>query len=157
ALAMVGAVPSTLAPEPVEVVTPVPPLATATGVVRPSVTGPVVPPPVSPVPAFTAVMVPCGAAATAAVTKAVVASCVGLVPGTGVGAVGVLSSAGELASTTAPAPVEVFVPVPPLATGRMPLTPVVRLSPRQLLRLPLTGVPSAGAMKVGPLLRTLAP
>ena len=66
-----------------------PALATA------SVTVPVVPPPVRPVPAVTPVIVPPPAAPTAAWTKAVLAICVVLVPGVAVGVVGVPVKAGE--------------------------------------------------------------
>jgi hypothetical protein len=39
--------------------------------------------------------------------------------------------------------------VPPLATGRTPVTPVVRGSPVTLVITPDAGVPSAGVVKVG--------
>ena len=48
-------------------------------------------------------------------TKAVVAICVELVPGAAVTAVGVPVNEGLVDNTTDPVPVEVFVPVPPLA------------------------------------------
>ena len=44
----------------------------------------------------------------------------------GVPRLGVVN-AGEVDKTTAPEPVEVVTPVPPLATGRVPVTLVVRL------------------------------
>jgi hypothetical protein len=42
----------------------------------------------------------------------------------------------------------VAVPVPPLATGRRPVTPVVSGNPVRLVATPLAGVPSAGVSKV---------
>src|SRR5438876_566979 len=56
---------------------------------------------------------PAAAAIAAACTNAVVAICVVLVKAAAVGAVGVPEKVGEMASTTAPAPVAVFVLVPP--------------------------------------------
>ena len=47
-----------------------------------------------------------------------------------------------------PVPSEV-IPVPPLATGRVPVTPVVRGSPVVLVSTPDAGVPSAGVVRVG--------
>ena len=47
-------------------------------------------------------------------------------PEVGVPSSGV-TSVGEVLSTVEPVPVEVPTPVPPLATGRMPVTLVVRL------------------------------
>src|SRR5207237_5089020 len=49
----------------------------------------------------------------AACTNAVVAICVVFVPAAAVGAIGVPANVGEVASTTAPAPVAAFVLVPP--------------------------------------------
>jgi len=46
-----------------------------------------------------------------------------------------------------PVPSEV-IPVPPLATGRVPVTPVVKGNPVALVSTPDTGVPRAGAVKV---------
>ena len=57
-------------------------------------------------------------------TKAVVAICVELVPGAAVTAVGVPVNAGDVDNTTDPVPVELLVPVPPLAT----LNGVVKLN-----------------------------
>ena len=51
----------------------------------------------------------------------------------------------------------VAVPLPPFATGSIPVTPVVRGKPIAFVSVPLAGVPSAGAMSVGPLLRTFDP
>jgi hypothetical protein len=62
------------------------------------------------------------AAASPAVTKAVVATCVVFVPGDAVGAIGVpvnvgLAIVGLVPNTLAPEPVEVVTPVPPDVTG----------------------------------------
>jgi hypothetical protein len=43
---------------------------------------------------------------------------------------------GEVARTTLPEPVEEVVPVPPLATGRVPVTALVRLTPEMVLDPP---------------------
>lgn len=43
--------------------------------------------------------------------------------------------------------VRVVAPVPQLATGRVPVTPVVRGRPVTFVITPLAGVPSAGAMR----------
>src|SRR4029077_1254563 len=40
-------------------------------------------------------------------------------------------------------------PVPPLAPGRMPVTPVVNGNPVQELKTPAVGVPSAGVVNDG--------
>ncbi len=40
-------------------------------------------------------------------------------------------------------------PVPPLATGRVPVTPVVKGRPVQLVKVPDEGVPSTGVTRVG--------
>jgi hypothetical protein len=50
--------------------------------------------------------------------------------------------------TRAPEVIEV-APVPPLATGKVPVTPVVNGSPVQLVKVPELGVPSTGVVKVG--------
>ena len=50
---------------------------------------------------------------------------------------------GEVPNTFAPEPVLVVTPVPPLATGNVPVTPVVKGSPVQLVSVPLEGVPKA--------------
>jgi hypothetical protein len=39
--------------------------------------------------------------------------------------------------------------VPPLATGKVPVTPVVNGKPVALVNVPLAGVPSTGAVNVG--------
>jgi hypothetical protein len=41
------------------------------------------------------------------------------------------------------------MPVPPLATGSVPVTPVVSGRPVQLVNTPLEGVPNAGVTRVG--------
>ena len=70
------------------------------------------------------------------------------VPDVGVPKTGV-TSVGDVLSTTEPVPVDVVTPVPPLATGRVPVTPVVRGKPVQLVSTPLAGVPKAGVVKLG--------
>ena len=65
------------------------------------------------------------------------------VPNTGV------TNVGDVLSTLLPEPVDVVTPVPPLATGSVPVTPVVNGKPVQLVSVPLAGVPSAGVVKVG--------
>ena len=49
------------------------------------------------------------------------------------------------------------MPVPPLSTGRMPLTPDVSGRPVALVRVTLIGVPRAGATSVGLTPKTLRP
>ena len=41
------------------------------------------------------------------------------------------------------------VPVPPLAIGKVPVTPVVRGKPKQLVKVPEEGVPKTGVVSVG--------
>jgi hypothetical protein len=65
------------------------------------------------------------------------------VPSAGVTKVGLLDN------TTLPVPVEAVTPVPPFATGRVPVTPVDSGRPVTLVITPLVGVPSAGVTKVG--------
>jgi hypothetical protein len=55
---------------------------------------------------------------------------------------------GEVDKTTEPVPVEVVTPVPPLTTGKTPVTPDAG-KPVQLLKLPEAGVPNTGAVSVG--------
>ena len=52
-------------------------------------------------------------------------------------------------STTLPVPVEVVAPVPPFATGSVPVTPEVSGRPVTLVITPLAGVPSAGVTSTG--------
>jgi len=66
----------------------------------------------------------------------------------GVPRLGVVKT-GLVDNTTLPVPVEVVTPVPPLATGNVPVTPVVNGKPVALVRVPDAGVPRTGAVKVG--------
>ena len=50
---------------------------------------------------------------------------------------------GLVPNTLAPLPVDEVTPVPPLATGNVPVTPVVIGRPVQLVSVPLEGVPKA--------------
>jgi hypothetical protein len=47
-----------------------------------------------------------------------------------------------------PLEVKELEPVPPFATGKVPVTPVVRGKPVALVRVPEVGVPNTGATKV---------
>lgn len=49
------------------------------------------------------------------------------------------------------------VPVPPLATGKVPVTPVVNVKPVALVKTKAVGVPRAGVTNVGLVARTLLP
>ena len=49
------------------------------------------------------------------------------------------------------------IPVPPLATGSVPVTPVVKGRPVAFVNVALEGVPSAGVTRVGELANTKAP
>lgn len=71
-----------------------------------------------------------------------------ITPLAGVPSAGV-TNVGLLDNTTLPVPVEAVTPVPPLATGSVPVTPVVRGRPVTLVITPLVGVPSAGVTSVG--------
>jgi hypothetical protein len=64
---------------------------------------------------------------------------------------------GEVESTTLPDPVEVVVPVPPLATGSAPVTPLVNGKPVALVNTTALGVPSAGVVNVGEVESTTLP
>jgi hypothetical protein len=55
-----------------------------------------------------------------------------------------------------PEPKEV-IPVPPLATGSVPVTPVVRGSPVALVRVAAEGVPRSGVVRAGLVANTAAP
>jgi hypothetical protein len=44
---------------------------------------------------------------------------------------------------------KLVIPVPPLATGRVPVTPVVIGSPVALVNVPDAGVPKTGAVNTG--------
>jgi hypothetical protein len=74
-----------------------------------------------------------------------------------VGAVGIPVKAGLTLKTTLPDPVLVVTPVPPFATGKVPVTPVVNGKPVAYVKIPELGVPSAGVTKVGLVLRTTLP
>ena len=52
---------------------------------------------------------------------------------------------------------KVAAPVPPLPTGSVPVTPVVKGRPVQLVSVPLVGVPKTGVTKVGLVLKTTLP
>lgn len=119
-----GLVDKTLLPEPVLVVTPVPPLATGSVPVTPVVTG-------KPVQFVST-------------------------PADGVPMLGVVN-AGLVERTLFPEPVEVVTPVPPLATGRVPVTPVVIGNPVQLVKTPAEGVPMFGVVNAGLVDKTLLP
>ena len=56
---------------------------------------------------------------------------------------------GAADKTLFPVPVEVVTPVPPLATGSVPVTPLVSGRPVAFVRTPDAGVPSAGPVNVG--------
>ena len=58
-------------------------------------------------------------------------------PNTGV------TKVGDVLNTMATVPVDEVTPVPPLATGSVPVTPVVIGRPVQLVSVPLEGVPKA--------------
>jgi hypothetical protein len=73
------------------------------------------------------------------------------VPNTGV------TSVGLLLSTLLPDPVDVVTPVPPLATGNVPVTPVVSGNPVALVSVNEVGVPNAGVTSVGDVLNTTLP
>jgi len=47
--------------------------------------------------------------------------------------------------------------VPPLATGNVPVTPVVKGNPVALVKVTLVGVPKTGVTNVGDVLKTLEP
>jgi hypothetical protein len=64
---------------------------------------------------------------------------------------------GDVESTTLPDPVEVMTPVPPFATGSVPVTPLVNGNPVALVSTTALGVPSVGVVKVGLVARTGAP
>lgn len=70
------------------------------------------------------------------------------VPLCGVPRIGV-TRVGLLERTTLVVPVEVVTPVPPLATGKVPVTPVVRGRPVALVRTAAVGVPKLGVISTG--------
>jgi hypothetical protein len=120
----VGLVLNTLAPEPVEVVTPVPPLVTPNVPVIPVDNG-------SPVQLVN-------------------------VPEVGVPKRGV-TKVGLVAKALAPEPVLVVTPVPPLVTPNVPVIPVDRGKPVQLVKTPDVGVPSSGVVNDGLTCLTIEP
>jgi len=77
-------------------------------------------------------------------------------PDAGVPKAGV-TKAGLLDSTTLPEPVDVVTPVPPLATGKVPVVPPSIGNPVTLVITPLAGVPNAGVTNVGLVANTKAP
>lgn len=54
-------------------------------------------------------------------------------------------------------PVKVVAPEPPFPTGKVPVIPVVRGNPVQLVRVPDVGVPSRGVTRVGDVAKTRDP
>jgi hypothetical protein len=58
---------------------------------------------------------------------------------------------------TTPFKVSVATPVPPLATGKVPVTPVVKGKPVHEVKVPEEGVPRTGVTKVGLVDNTLLP
>ena len=68
-----------------------------------------------------------------------------------------VTSVGLSEKTRLPLPVALVPPVPPLATERIPVTPVERGSPVRLVATPLEGVPSAGVTSEGLSERTTLP
>jgi len=95
-------------------------------------------------------MLPTGCkSCTTAWTNAVVASWVVLVAVAAVGAKGVPVKVGLADKTTLVVPVDAVTPVPPLATGSVPVTPVVIGKPVQLVRTPADGVPMFGVTSTG--------
>ena len=52
---------------------------------------------------------------------------------------------------------KLVIPVPPLATGRVPVTPVDSGRPVQFDSVPLVGVPSIGVTRVGLVANTRLP
>ena len=102
---------------------------------------------VTPVPPFATGSVP--------VTPVVIGKPVQLVktPAEGVPMLGVVNVAvvnvGLVDKTLLPEPVLVVTPVPPLATGRVPVTPVVTGKPVQFVSTPADGVPMFGVTSTG--------
>ena len=92
------------------------------------------------------------------VTPVVIGKPVQLVktPAEGVPIFGVVN-AGLVDKTLLPEPVDAVTPVPPLATGKVPVTPVVIGNPVQLVKTPAEGVPMFGVVNAGLVERTLLP
>jgi len=175
----VGLVDNTTFPEPVLVVTPVPPLAAGKVPVTPVVKGrPVqlvkvpdvgvpnagvtrvgevlntlLPEPVlvvTPVPPLETPNVPVTPVVSGKPVAFVSTAAEG-VPNAGV------TRVGEVLNTTFPDPVLVVTPVPPLATGKVPVTPVESGRPVAFVSTAAEGVPNAGVTRVGEVLNTLLP
>jgi hypothetical protein len=125
----VGLVANAFAPEPVDVVTPVPPLVTPNVPVMPVDNG-------RPV---TFVITPEAGVPNAGVTRTALVI-VGLVP-----------------NTLAPEPVDVVTPVPPLVTPKVPVIPVDNGKPVAFVSTAAVGVPKAGVVNAGLTARTTAP
>jgi len=121
-----GLIDSTLLPVPVDVVVPVPPFNTANVPVTPVDNGKLV---------------------------ALVSTPDDGVPNAGDTNVGVVI-VGLVDNTSTPVPVAVVPPVPPFNTGNVPVTPVDNGKPVALVNTPDAGVPSNGAVKVGPVANT---
>jgi hypothetical protein len=68
-----------------------------------------------------------------------------------------VTSTGDVDRTAFPVPVDVVTPVPPLVTGSVPVTPVVRGSPVALVRVTAEGVPRFGVVRTGEVERTTFP
>jgi hypothetical protein len=68
-----------------------------------------------------------------------------------------VTKVGEVDKTRFPLPVEDVTPVPPFATGKVPVTPVERGRPVVLVSTPEAGVPNAGVTKVGEVDKTTFP
>jgi hypothetical protein len=64
---------------------------------------------------------------------------------------------GLLDNTAEPVPVDVVVPVPPLRTGSVPVTPVVKGNPVALVSTTELGVSKAGVVREGLVASTTAP
>ena len=67
-----------------------------------------------------------------------------------------LAEEGVPKNVAIPAP-KLAIPVPPFATGKMPVTPVVRGNPVAFVSVRTDGVPRAGVTSVGELAKTKAP
>jgi hypothetical protein len=77
-------------------------------------------------------------------------------PDVGVPSMGV-TNVGLVDKTLLPEPVEAVTPVPPLATGNVPVTPVVKGKPVALVNVPDVGVPRIGVTSVGLVFNTTEP
>jgi hypothetical protein len=77
-------------------------------------------------------------------------------PDVGVPNMGV-TNVGLVDKTVLPEPVEAVTPVPPLATGNVPVTPLVKGKPVALVNVPDVGVPRIGVTSVGLVFNTTEP